>query len=205
MGSILPAPLPTLRIETASGSGFSQEQMGLRAETALTRPISDGGLFNTRKGDYVGIRSVVVNENGVGIVERTFLDNGGGSDNLVQVQEEVLDAPATQPAPVGDTSGYEQTGEGTAYSPPVVNTGGYSYNPDEIIHQPLPETGGAPSEEALPTETQQPVTWWEPQPAPAAPADGCETVENWYLDFDTGSYYSIVSHNAGGGSWNQVG
>lgn len=232
MGSVLPAPLTNLRIETASTSGFVFEQMGLRSETDQTFKLWDGGSFSTQKGEYVRAKQTVADSNGVGVIPRVLLDNGGGNDDLVEVNLKPLPGPAALPtgpyrAPWLDDmdrlreqeearqQGGSTTSSGGSIGSDIptgnVGDGGanFYWNPDEIQHQPLwqpaPETGSAPTQQSTPTETAQPTNWWWPVPVAQAPVEGCETVEYYYTDpFSGESGGSIISHNAGGGSWNQV-
>lgn len=211
MGDVAPPLLQTVRVETASTSGYQYLTQGIRAETeSVINYVHRGDFETSDTGQYFQKEEVINDPSGSYTVLTLTLDNGGGVGAQVQVQTDAQGSFLTdeeralleeqQQVAIANQQASYAAQAASEYVPPVYEPPTYetTYYYPEPTYQP---SGGYQA-----PETHAPVYQPEVQSLPQeqAPPAGCETRTIHYFD-DAGGDFYIEQHDGGGGSWSGVG
>lgn len=211
-GSIAPPMPATVRVESASTSGYQFLTQGVRAETEIVLNYqARGEAFDTSvKGQYFQTQEVVNDPAGSYVVTKISLDSGGGVGSLVQVptdeqgsfitdeERQIIEEQRQAAVANQQTSYLSQAAEEYVPPPPPPTYETTNYYEPAPTYQP---SGGYQAPETS-APIAQPVVQSLPQEQ--APPAGCETRTIHYFD-DSGADYFFDQHDGGSGSWSSVG
>lgn len=202
-----PALLPTVKIETASPSAFSQHQAGLVSETGQDFVINHGEVESTTKGDYVQTTERVLTATGSYEVDVVSVDIGAGTASVPVEDNDGGGSTLTNAERAAQTEALnEQIMAANAERNPIPETAPVydTSNPQDPFFEP--ENSAPPVQYApLPVEQappDEPEVYYPPEPPPPDPFLFDEPgISNGGLDpsiYDEGPF--VISH--GGGSNN---
>lgn len=193
VGTIPPPLLNPIPVETGLASTYVLHSQGLRSETSQDITRYSGELVITSAGEYISRTVIVADDSGVYQQEFTQLDNGGGANNLVTVDDKAASTSA-----LAESAEFERKLAEAEYA----NSGQFVDSSLTHPSEPPPpiqsETGGTPSDYSAPPETGEPVSSYVPPPDENVAPAGCNTwTETW---FDENGYPIIVYfHDDGNG------
>ena len=204
-GSIGTEPVQTVRVETASPSGYVFQQQGVNSEGDIVVSINRGELeAQSSTGDYFLFQEYRPDPSGSIFVDVVKLDNGGGVDQLQTVKEvyaltdEERAIMEANNAALSDAARANALAQSVPYATGTESESSSSFpqvpdNASVIEHSVTPESS-APV--AVPADQSRTVE--------QGPVGGCETRIQTYT-LDDGSTAQYEEHDDGGGSWRSIG